>query len=439
MPMLMVFVNIDACVGKGRMRCAVLARSTTVCSTFLKAIAIAMETKTTPWRSGGDCSADEDADGVCDDVDDCVGEFDAWCLQWPRSDLRLWMFRHSSRRCDCDGNQLDALGNVEALVKRMTMPTVCDDVDDAGSFDECGVCNGPGAIYECGCSDIPVGDCDCDGNQLDALGVCGGDCVEDVDADGVCDTDEVLGCTDDLACNFSADATEEDNSCTYVTGPCETCEQGVVLANDVDDDGICDADEVPGCTDPEACNFSSEATDDDGSCTYVDGICDTCVEGIVISNDADGDGVDADETSGCTDPSACNGGFFSDTDNSLCVYADEPCEVCVGGAAVLLTSMETVCAMAMKWRVAQTPKRATSMPWRRTTTVHACSWTSAGVCGGAGIPDGDCDCNGNVLDECGVCGGEGILDGDCDCEGGQLDALAVWRRLRSGRRCRWHL
>ena len=28
-------------------------------------------------------------------------------------------------------------------------------------------CNGPGAIYECGCSDIPEGDCDCDG-KLDA-------------------------------------------------------------------------------------------------------------------------------------------------------------------------------------------------------------------------------------------------------------------------------
>ena len=38
-------------------------------------------------------------------------------------------------------------------------------------------CNGPGAIYDCGCEAIPAGDCDCDGNQLDALGVCGGDCV----------------------------------------------------------------------------------------------------------------------------------------------------------------------------------------------------------------------------------------------------------------------
>lgn len=64
---------------------------------------------------GGDCMADADADGVCDDVDDCVGEYDA-----------------------------------------------------------CGICNGPGEVYECGCSDIPAGDCDCDGNQLDAFGVCGG-------------------------------------------------------------------------------------------------------------------------------------------------------------------------------------------------------------------------------------------------------------------------
>ena len=39
-----------------------------------------------------------------------------------------------------------------------------------------GVCNGPGDIYACGCTDIPDGDCDCNGNQLDALGVCGGNC-----------------------------------------------------------------------------------------------------------------------------------------------------------------------------------------------------------------------------------------------------------------------
>ena len=39
------------------------------------------------------------------------------------------------------------------------------------------------------------------------------------------------------------------------------------------------------------------------------------------------------------------------------------------------------------------------------------------------IPEGDCDCDGNVLDECGICGGDGIPAGDCDCDGNQLDAL----------------
>jgi len=35
------------------------------------------------------------------------------------------------------------------------------------------------------------------------------------------------------------------------------------------------------------------------------------------------------------------------------------------------------------------------------------------------IEYGDCDCDGNTIDECGVCGGGGIPEGDCDCEGNQ--------------------
>jgi len=38
------------------------------------------------------------------------------------------------------------------------------------------------------------------------------------------------------------------------------------------------------------------------------------------------------------------------------------------------------------------------------------------------IADGECDCDGNVLDDCGECGGSGvILEGDCDCDGNVLD------------------
>ena len=66
-----------------------------------------------------------------------------------------------------------------------------------GTYDDCGVCNGPGTIYECGCEDIPVGDCDCDGNAVDALGVCGGNCASDGDNDRVCDdVDQCVGAYD---------------------------------------------------------------------------------------------------------------------------------------------------------------------------------------------------------------------------------------------------
>ena len=111
-----------------------------------------------------------------------------------------------------------------------------------------------------------------------------------------------------------------------------------MVDNDADDDNVCDADEVEGCTDATACNYDADPTTDTNNtlCTYVDGICETCVNGLVIDNDADDDGVcDADETSGCTDPTACNAGTFTDTDNTLCVYASEVCEICQGGTVVL--------------------------------------------------------------------------------------------------------
>ena len=68
----------------------------------------------------------------------------------------------------------------------------------------------------------------------------------DLDNDGVCDANEVLGCTDVLACNYDSNpTTDTDNSlCTYVDGICETCEDGIVVDNDLDNDGVCDADEV---------------------------------------------------------------------------------------------------------------------------------------------------------------------------------------------------
>ena len=268
---------------------------------------------------GGDCMADADADGICDDVDDCVGELDACgvcngpgeiyecgCTDIPEGD------------CDCDGNQLDALGECGGdCAEDADADGICDDVDDCvGALDACGVCNGPGEIYECGCADIPEGDCDCDGNQLDALGVCGGDCAEDADADGICDdVDDCVGALDACGvCNGPgeiyecgcADIPEGDCDCDgnqldalgVCGGDCEA---------DADADGICDDvdNSIEGCTDPCACNYLSGASVDDGSCEF-DG-CSGCIYATATNYD---ETAILDDLSciweGCTDPSFLN-------------------------------------------------------------------------------------------------------------------------------------
>ena len=82
--------------------------------------------------------------------------------------------------CDCDGNQLDAIGACSGDYGRRDAASIMTTWTTAWAPMALHT-NGPGAIYDCGCADIPDGDCDCDGNQLDALGVCGGDCTADVD------------------------------------------------------------------------------------------------------------------------------------------------------------------------------------------------------------------------------------------------------------------
>ena len=50
---------------------------------------------------------------------------------------------------------------------------------------------------------------------MNAIGVCGGDCDSDANGNGVCDSDELPGCTDATACNYDDSATSDDGSCDY--------------------------------------------------------------------------------------------------------------------------------------------------------------------------------------------------------------------------------
>ena len=123
---------------------------------------------------------------------------------------------------------------------------------------------------------------DCEGNVLDECGVCGGDgssciqtCLDDDDAvsavGGCVNAVDVLGCAfywNDIL--ISELCPESCDNC-----PCD---------NDFNGNGICDVDELFGCTYPDAVNYDSLATVDDGSCLY-DDVSSDC------PSDIDGDGT----------------------------------------------------------------------------------------------------------------------------------------------------
>ena len=246
----------------------------------------------------------------------------------------------------------------------------------------------------------------------------------------ICVGDECGGCTDETASNYDAEALYDDGSCVS---------------------------DIAGCTDAEACNYDADATIDDGSCLELDcagdcggdaaldvcGVCDGpgavldcgCSDipegdcdcegnqedaigecGGDCTEDANGNDICDNEEQGCTDESACNYDSSAAFDDGSCLTLD--CAGVCGGDAV-----EDECGVCGgngpdgDCGCDDIPEGACNCDG---DVLDEC-----GVCGGNGIAEGDCDCEGNQLDECGVCGGEGIAEGDCDCEGNQLDACGV--------------
>ena len=173
-----------------------------------------------------------------------------------------------------------------------------------------------------------------------------------------------LGCTDEAATNYNPAADTNDGSCLYLP-EAEVCTDGLdndadgfvdcadsdcsaaevcqapgeeICTNGIDDDsdllidcadsdcadhsscqacadtdsdGVCNEDEVIGCTDETALNYNPLATDDDGSCEYLI-LVEICYDGL--DNDADllVDCADSD----CAESEVCKVTPFIDIPNS---------------------------------------------------------------------------------------------------------------------------
>ena len=264
---------------------------------------------------------DADGDGVCDgeEIDGCTSE--TACNYNPEAtedDATCIEPEENCTQCNANNDGLDIIDS--------DGDGTCDALENPG----CNIpeaCNyNPEATGNDGSCIIPVENCSICNENNDGLDII------DTDGDGVCDAEEIFGCTSPTACNFDEVASEEDNSCIEPIQDCQVCNEnndGLIIV-DTDGDGVCDAEEVAGCTSSTACNYNELATDEDGSCIEPVEDCQACNEnndGLVII-DTDGDGVcDAEEVLGCTDPEALNYNPEATEDDGSCDYEDNVAEI----------------------------------------------------------------------------------------------------------------
>ncbi len=135
----------------------------------------------------------------------------------------------------------------------------------------------------------------------------------------------IVGCTNEEACNYDPNAVEDDGTCLFfdICGVCDG--DGTLCFGCIDetacnyggnsitiDDGSCEYESCLGCTDFTACNFNPIYTIDDGSCDYSCIGC-TNIDACNYSSTATIDDGSCDFISciGCTDTAACNYDSFA--------------------------------------------------------------------------------------------------------------------------------
>jgi hypothetical protein len=332
---------------------------------------------------------------------------------------------------DCAGvpngdNELDSCGTCDSDSSNDCVQDCAGTWGGNAELDDCGVCDGPGAIYECGCTDTADGACDCSGNVNDECGVCGGNgMTECPDGSMVCDA---INCDDEpsedpfiyyqstlqafyyfetVAIN-GMEVGSEDWVGAFNGDVCvgarkwdtSLCGNGIcdlpVMGDDGSEvtEGYMNPGEFPIFKIFDASENIFYSAQPSGFVSSVQNDCEglypECMEWniseLYVIDNLNG------WIWGCTDSNACNYNADATMDNSSCSFAEEYYD-CDGNCIAEL-DCAGICGGS--------------------TVIDECE-----ICGGTGIPDGDCDCEGNLEDCAGVCGGIAVEDacGVCDGDG----------------------
>jgi len=230
------------------------------------------------------CNFDPLATIACDDCCDFTSCLSIGCMNElacnydPEATIPDGSCTFANAPYDCDGecvNDADGDGICDVFeTYGCTDVTACNYNDTASEDD--GNCTYALAPYDCdwNCLLDIDGDGTCDQDEVAGCtnaNACNYNSYAIID-NGSCEflSCIVFDCADTTACNYNPDTDFDDGSCVYANYPYD-CNGECVEDND--GDGICDSIGIEGCTDTAAVNFNPFATDDNDSCIILVGGC----------------------------------------------------------------------------------------------------------------------------------------------------------------------